>query len=222
MAVLLFLLLIVDAVDGTQPPAHSVSIKGLVQDTSCYPIPGARVWGSFPVGETVTDKEGRFELHVPPTVESVQVFASIVGFRTSVRGGVPLTAAQREHLLTVDVGALTHIDPVLPLGQSPAPAAAPTALGLRGEILTARCQPLAHAEVHLVSPDGSALRTTSDRQGRFTFDTALPGVYLLEVDAPGFIHVHRSNTKVGPDGPPSIRVLMDDAANGVVDISIDK
>jgi hypothetical protein len=49
-----------------------------------------------------------------------------------------------------------------------------------------------------------------------------PGTYDLEVDAQGFIHVHRNGTKIAPEGTPPVRLLMDDGAHGVVDVISDK
>jgi hypothetical protein len=214
-----------------QGAEHDVAtIRGIVQDTSCSPIAGARVSGSYPVRETITGADGRFEIRVPFAVDAAgskierpQLHATIAGFRLTARLFGAQSDPARFQTLTLDTAPLEHADPVLAGPQSMPPTTSVPEPGVRGEVLTSRCQPIAGADVRLVvTADGSEFRTTTDPRGRFAFDTALTGTYLLEVDAHGFIHVHRRGTTIAPDGTPVVRVLMDDAANGIIDVLMDK
>lgn len=161
------------------------SAAGSVRDTAGAPVVGAEV--NVGTRQTLTGAQGAFRIDsVSPGARLVSVRA--VGFapvltRVELRAG---DVAQLDYVLT---RAISSIAPTVVTASR---------TGIYGVVGDAELQKAVGARVQLVGGGATALVTMTDSAGRYAFDRARPGEYVVRVTYPG--HAERHVTVTLPRG----------------------
>jgi hypothetical protein len=170
---------------ATADQAQSVAtLSGVVTDTFGARLSGATIslYSADRVLQTKSDVKGQFRFpHVPPG--TYQLEATRRGFKTKKTAAIRVLDSNEPLAISLDVAAAGYC-----AGEDSV-AYADTTAGreLTGVVLDSK-QPVAGAEVDLVSASGTRVLATkrSNGKGEFLFANLEPGLYSLRVSHPGY------------------------------------
>lgn len=178
--------------------------RGQILDRSDSPIAGAAVTlkSSGQTVETKSDKNGHFEIVVPPETYELEVSAR--GFETRMIKTFRISSSNRSVTVFLDLGPMSSFDPVVP-AKNYKPGE-----HLDGTVMDEFGAAIINASVILKSAK-ETLHSKSGPNGAFAFKHVPVGKYSLTTSAEGFQSKTIEDVKITREDSPGLQIVMDAA-----------